>query len=242
MRFPGAVLGATAQNQPGITEFSETSTALAWIQSLQLNLVTGHAIWVPSGFVALRWKCLGLLPQTFSALNPSEAFLQHLLLWRGKEEQKVSIRWRNANKKVCALCKVQRDAVPQETKWAVGIKCISLHLLFLHCGKCTHMTSVTIPIITHGTKQPGLGIQACRLLVSWHLCVYRSLSFYFAPNGNKVKQDPVFSQHCHPPKTEGGKKRKTSPAQKRPSAPVNVFSSFLDLLGKPEREREKHKC
>lgn len=96
-------------------------------------------------------------------------------------------------KKVYDLCKGQRDAVPQEMKWSFGIKCIFSHLRFLHCGKHIYMTSANMLVITHGTKQPGLGIQACSLLVSWHLCVYRSHSFYFAPNSNKIKQDPVFS-------------------------------------------------
>jgi len=43
-------------------------------------------------------------------------------VWRRKVEQKVSIWRRNGNKKVCASCKVQRDALPWETKGSVGIK------------------------------------------------------------------------------------------------------------------------
>lgn len=99
------------------------------------------------------------------------------------------------------------------------------------------MTSANILVITQGTKQPGLGIQACSAVVSWHLCVYRAHSFYFAPNSNKIKQDPVFTEHRRSPKTEGGREggeKKAFPAQKRLCAPVN---DFLGLQGQPERER-----
>lgn len=43
------------------------------------------------------------------------------------------------------------------------------------------MTSVNIWAVTHGRRQPGLGVQACSLLVSWHFCVYGSLSFFPLP-------------------------------------------------------------
>lgn len=83
---------------------------------------------------------------------------------------------------------------------AIGNEMILWHKVYLFAPPLSarwqiyiYMTSANVLVITHGTKQSGLGIQACSLLVSWHLCVYRSHPFYFAPNSNKIKQDPVFS-------------------------------------------------